>query len=92
MVLARSCALTAVATVLAVWLRRPAQTVRQQLREFCDEAEAKRGDQRQALCVEPCLVPLLAWVLRRWQGTQLALALEATSLGMRFTVLAISVV
>jgi hypothetical protein len=92
MVLARSCALTAVATLLAVWLRRPEQTVRQQLREFCYEAEAKRGDQRQALCVERCFVPLLAWVLRRWQGTQLALALDATTLGTRFTVLAISVV
>jgi len=92
MVLARACALTAVAAFLAVWLRRQEQTVRQQLREFCDEAEAKRGDQRQALGVECCFVPLLAWVLRRWQGTQLALALEATTLGTRFTVLAISVV
>jgi hypothetical protein len=92
MVLARSCALTAVATFLAVWLRRQEQTVRQQLREFCYEAEAKRGDQRQALCVERCFVPLLTWVLRRWQGTQLALALDATTLGTRFTVLAISVV
>ena len=92
MVLARSCALTAVATFLAVWLRRQEQTVRQQLREFCYEAEAKRGDQRQALCVEHCFVPLLAWVLSRWQGTQLALALDATTLGTRFTVLAISVV
>ena len=46
--LARSCALTAVATFLAVWLRRQEQTVRQQLREFCYEAEAKRGDQHQA--------------------------------------------
>ena len=92
MVLARSCALTAVAAFLAVWLRRQEQTVRQQLREFCDEAEAKRGDQRQALCVERCFVPLLAWVLSWWQGTQLALALDATTLGTRFTVLAISVV
>jgi hypothetical protein len=31
-------------------------------------------------------------VLRGWQGTQLALALDATTLGLRFTVLAISVV
>jgi hypothetical protein len=92
MVLARSCALTAVAAFLAVWLRRQEQTVRQQLREFCYEAEAKRGDQRQALGVECCFVPLLAWVLSRWQGTQLALALDATTLGTRFTVLAISVV
>jgi hypothetical protein len=90
--LARSCALTAVATFLAVWLRRRKQTVRQQLREFCDEAEAKRGDQRHALCVERCVVPRRAWVLSRWQGTQWALALEATTLGRRFTVVAISVV
>jgi hypothetical protein len=92
MVLARSCALTAVTVFLAVWLRRQEQTVRQQLREFCYEAEAKRGTQRQALAVEPCFVPLLRWVLSGWQGTQLALALDATTLGLRFTVLAISVV
>jgi hypothetical protein len=35
MVLARSCALTAVAVFLAGWLQRKEQTVRQQLREFC---------------------------------------------------------
>jgi hypothetical protein len=92
MVRARSCALTAVAAFLAVWRRRQEQTVRQPLREFCDEAEAKRGAQRQALCGECCVVPLLAWVLSRWPGTQLALALDATTLGTRFTVLAISVV
>ena len=89
---ARSCALTAVATGLAGWLRRPEQTVRQPRREFCDEAEATRGDQRQALGVEPGLGPLLAWVLSRWQGSPLAVALAATTLGTRFTVLAISVV
>ena len=38
MVLARSCALTAVTAFLAPWVRRPEQTVRQQLREWCDEA------------------------------------------------------
>jgi hypothetical protein len=92
MVLARSCALTAVAVFLAAWLRRKEQTVRQQLREFCYEAEAKRGSQRQALAVEPGFVPLLRWVLSGWQGTQVALALDATTLGLRFTVLAISVV
>src|SRR5437870_153496 len=92
MVLARSCALTAVAVFLAVWLNRQEQTVRQQLREWCYEAEAKRGAHRQALEVGTCFVPLLRWVLHRWQGTQLALALDATTLGLRFTVLAISVV
>src|SRR5712691_4812189 len=92
MVLARSCALSAVSAFLATWLSRKEQTVRQQLREFCYEAEAKRGTARHALAVEPCFVPLLAWVVCWWQGTQLALALDATTLGTRLTVLAISVV
>ena len=43
MVLARSCALTAVATFLAVWLRRQEPTVRQQRREFC---RRRRGQAR----------------------------------------------
>jgi hypothetical protein len=92
MVLARSCALTAVSVWLAALLQRKENTVRQQLREWCYEAEAKRGGQRQALAVEACFVPLLRWILSTWRGTQLALALDATTLGTRFTVLAISVV
>lgn len=35
MVLARSCALTAVSACLATWLPRKAETVRQPWREFC---------------------------------------------------------
>jgi hypothetical protein len=66
--------------------------VRQQLREFCYEATAKRGTARQELVVETCFVPLLAWVVDQWEGTQLALALDATTLGTRFTVLVLSVV
>jgi hypothetical protein len=92
MVLARSCALTAVSAFLAMWLHRKEDTVRQQLREFCYEATAKRGTARQALVVETCFIPLLAWIVDQWEGTQLALALDATTLGTRFTVLAISVV
>src|SRR6266568_3636057 len=92
MVLARSCALTAVSVFLATWLKRKEPTVRQQLREFCYEATAKRGATRCALAVEPCFVPLLAWVIAQWEGTQLALALDATTLGTRFTVLVLSVV
>src|SRR5262245_674996 len=62
MVLARSCALTAVAVLGAGWLHHKEQTVRQQLRKFCYEVEAKRGVQRQALAVEPSFAPLLRWV------------------------------
>ena len=92
MALARSCALTAVSAFLAPWLGRKENTVRQQLREFCYEAAAKRGTARCALRVETCFLPLLAWVVSWWQGTQLALALDATTLGTRFTVLVLSVV
>ena len=35
--------------------------------------------------------PLLAWVLSWWEGNQLALALDATTLGQRFVVLVVSV-
>ena len=92
MVLARSCALTAVSAFLATWLHRKEDTVRQQWREFCYEATAKRGTARQALGVETCCAPRLAWVVAQWEGTPLALALDATTLGTRFTVLALSVV
>jgi hypothetical protein len=92
MVLARSCALTAVSAVLATWLGRKEQTGRQQWRECCSEATAKRGTALCARAVDSCLVPLLAWVVGRWEGTPLALALDATTLGTRLTVLALSVV
>src|ERR1700758_2914242 len=54
MVLARSCALTAVSVFLATWLHRKEDAVRQQLREFCYEAAATRGTARGALRVETC--------------------------------------
>jgi hypothetical protein len=92
MVLAHSCALSAVSAFLAQGLRQKDNTVRQRLREWCYEAEAKRGKKRQAVCVETCFAPLLSWVLSWWRGTQLAIALDATTLGSRFVVLAISVV
>jgi hypothetical protein len=92
MVLARSCALTAVSLFLAEGLERKPNTVRQQLREWCYEAKAKRGQPRQELAVESCFAPLLGWVLSWWEGQQLALALDATTLGQRFVVLVVSVV
>ena len=95
-ILARSCALSAVALVLARLLQRQTNTVRQRLREFYQEAQAKagsqRGHQRQQLDVATCFAPLLRWLLKDWSGGQLPLALDATTLGTRFVVLAISVV
>jgi len=92
MVLARSCALTAVSHVLAKGMKRKEQTVRQPLREWYYEVPRQRGPQRQALHVESCFPVLLGWVVRWWHGTQLALALDATALGTRVVVLAVSVV
>src|SRR5262245_17327094 len=66
MVLARSCALTTVAHFLATWQERKPNSVRQQLREFCYEARAKRGTKRQGMEVESCFAALLGWGLRWW--------------------------
>jgi hypothetical protein len=92
MVLARSWALSAVSNLLAEGMQRNEQTVRQRLREWYYDAQRKRGTKRQALRVETCFPLLLGWVVNWWHGTQLALALDATTLGQRFVVLAISVV
>jgi hypothetical protein len=91
MVLARSCALSAVSLFLAGGLERKPNTVRQHWRECCSEAQAQRGGPRQALAGATCFGPLLAWVLRWWEGEQLALAVAATTLGQRFVVVVIRV-
>jgi hypothetical protein len=90
LVLARSGPRTAVRAFLAPWLARQEPTERQPWREYCDEAAAKRGTARCARRVERCVVPLLAWVVSRWQGTPWAL--DAPTVGMRVTVLAVRVV
>ena len=92
MVLARSGAVTAVTALLARWWRRQEQTVRQPRREWCDAAEANRGDQRQARDPAVSLVPRRPWIRNQWPGTQLALALDASTWGPRCTVWASSVV
>src|SRR5438876_11254515 len=70
MVLARSCALTAVSAIVAAVEGRKENTIRQRLREWYYEAPAKQGTQRQALQVETCFAPLLGWIVSGWQGTQ----------------------
>jgi hypothetical protein len=91
MVLARSCALTAVSACMATWLGRREPAVRQQWRALGYEASAKRGTPRCTLAVEPCFMPLVAWGVDQGAGTPLALALEATTWGTRLTVLALRV-
>jgi Transposase DDE domain len=90
-VLTRTCSLSAVSLLWArAWGRRE-NSVRQQLREWSYEAAQKRGAQRRSVAVEACFAPLLRWVLEDWPSTQLALALDATSLHEHFVVLCVSV-
>jgi hypothetical protein len=92
MVLARCCALTSVALFLAKLLGQKLDTARQRLREFYQEADAKKGPGRQDLDVTACFAPLLRWVLRGWPNRDVPVALDATALGDLFVVLCVSVV
>jgi hypothetical protein len=93
MVLAKSCGITSVAALLAKLLDVSYLTMRQRLREWCYDAEDKKGEKRQEVDVTLCFAPLLSWVLSWWsnQAHNLALGMDATTLSDRFTVLAISV-
>jgi hypothetical protein len=90
--LTRSCGRLTVATFLALLLGQKVGTVEQRLYEWCCPAAHKAGAKRQSVDVTTCFMPLLSWIVALWTGTQLALALDATSLGVRFVVLTVSVV
>lgn len=86
------CGLTHICGLLAHLEHRPVQQVRQCLREFYYEAQAKRGRKRREVEVASCFAPLLAFLLTHWQGEKrLVLALDASQLASRFVVLSISV-
>jgi hypothetical protein len=59
MVLARSCALSAVSSLLAEGMQRSEPTVRQRLRAWYYDVPRKLGAKRQALHVETCCPVLL---------------------------------
>jgi hypothetical protein len=82
-----------ISALLALVLQQKEGTVAQRLREWYLEAQQKSGDQRRDLEVTTCFAPLLRWIVQCLVGSsgQLALALDATSLGERWTVLAVSV-
>ena len=91
-VLARCCTLSAVANILSPLVGRCFNTVRQRLREWYKTAPGKAGPHRCELDVTTCFAPLLAWVLRNWPCSRVALALDATSLADRLTVLSLNLV
>jgi hypothetical protein len=94
MVLAKSCGITLVCATLAWQLGCRETSLVQRLREWCSGAKDKRGAQRQELDVSTCFAPLLRWLLSWWPADELrlVLALDASTLKKRFTVLCISVV
>ena len=92
MIVARSCSLTAVAWAWAPILKEKFYTLRERLRDLYREAPAKAGAKRCELDLDTCWAPWLSWVVEGWHSKQLALALDATTLGQRFTVLAVSAV
>lgn len=88
----RTCGRLTVATFLALLMGEKVANSEQRLYEWCLEARDKAGTKRTALHVEACFVPLLQWIVRLWSTTELALTIDATSLGDRFVVLAVCVV
>src|SRR5215217_1746502 len=99
MVLAGRCGLSCDAFALARWLGQKFDAVRERLRDWYRSAADKSGagrppgrGGRREVDVGSCFAPLLAWVLRDWDGPDLAVALDATTLGERFVVLEAAVV
>ena len=91
-VLAHRCTLPAVANLLSPLLRKSFNTVRQRLREWYKDAPDKAGPHRCELEVTTCFASLLAWALKNWPSPRVALALDATTLADRLTVLSLSLV
>jgi hypothetical protein len=64
---------------------------RQRLREWTYAGADRAAPCATTLEVATCFAPLLRWVLRWWQGETLPLAIDATSLGQRWVVIAVCV-
>lgn len=92
MLVTECCGLTQISVLLALLMQDTEGNVRQRLREWLYDACDKQGAKRKQLEVQRCFAPLLGWIVRLWPGEhRLALGLDATVLGHRFTVLCISV-
>jgi hypothetical protein len=97
-VLAQRVGLLMVSVMLASLLDRTMAATRGRLRDWyldgADKPGAKHGQKRRTLDVSTCFAPLLRWVvaLHPADTRQLALAMDASTLGQRFTVLSMHVV
>ena len=91
------CGMTRICSYVSELLDQAMNTLRQKYREIYYEKEAKAGVKqgrckRRELVVEELFADLLRGVLKDWQGPKtLVLALDASTLSDRLTVLSISV-
>lgn len=92
MAVARAVQLVAVVVQLAALLGQKANTVRQRLRELFQPGDRKAGRSRTTFDPHACCGPLVRWVTGGWADKRVAVALDASNLGDRFTVLAAAVV
>ena len=92
LVLAHTCGLATVALTLAALIGQAVNTVRQRLRELYKPATKKAGRGRTQLEAATCCGPLVRWITAGWTERRVALALDATTLADRFTVLACAIV
>lgn len=65
--------------------------LRQRLREWSYDGADRVVPSAVSLDVADCFAPLLGWIVAWWRGRELALAVDATTLGNRVVVVAISV-
>ncbi|MBW4456343.1 MAG: transposase [Nostoc indistinguendum CM1-VF10] len=93
MVMTKSSSLTQVSNFIAKVNGEKPNTVRQRLKEWYQEAEAKRGKKRSSLDVSSCFAPLMRWVISLLPRNiqQIALALDATSISDKFLVLSMNI-
>ena len=94
MVMTQSCGLTTVASFMAGLQGKQEDSVRQRLREWYMGADEKKGLDRAEIDVALCFNRLVFWVLSWWSSNEkrLAIVMDASSLGERFVVLAMSIV
>jgi hypothetical protein len=83
-----------ISALLALVLGQGEQAVFQRLREWYLDAKQKSGKKRRDLEVTTCFAPLLRWAVHLWRSDtkRIALVIDATTLGNRWTILVISVV
>ena len=97
MLMVDGCGMTRICSYVSELLDQAMNTLRQKYREIYYEKEAKAGVKqgrckRRELVVEELFADLLRGVLKDWQGPKtLVLALDASTLSDRLTVLSISV-